>query len=50
VIEQNESGQLYRYLRSDFELPVAASSLARPGAQQFHPAEILRHVGEWSAP
>jgi 2-oxoglutarate/2-oxoacid ferredoxin oxidoreductase subunit alpha len=48
VVEQNASAQLYRYLRSELDLPGRVSSLHRPGAQQFSPGEILRHLVDWS--
>jgi len=48
VIEQNHSGQLYRYLRAEFDLPCPIESLRRPGALQFTPAEIRGHLAEWS--
>jgi 2-oxoglutarate ferredoxin oxidoreductase subunit alpha len=48
VIEQNHSAQLYRYLRGECELPGAVASLHRPGALQFSPGEIQRHLIEWS--
>jgi 2-oxoglutarate ferredoxin oxidoreductase subunit alpha len=48
VVEQNESAQLHRYLRSELDLPGRVSSLHRPGAQQFSPGEIHRHLVDWS--
>ena len=48
VIEQNESAQLYKYLRAECDLPGRATSLHRPGALQFSPGEIRRHLLEWS--
>jgi 2-oxoglutarate ferredoxin oxidoreductase subunit alpha len=48
VIEQNHSAQLYRYLRSGCDLPGGLTSLHRPGAMQFTPGEIHRHLIEWS--
>jgi 2-oxoglutarate ferredoxin oxidoreductase subunit alpha len=48
VIEQNHSAQLYRYLRGECDLPGRVGSLHRAGALQFHPAEIHRHLLEWS--
>ncbi len=47
VIEQNHSGQLYGYLRSHFDLPGDSSSLRKPGALQFSPGEIHRHLLDW---
>jgi len=37
-----------RYLRAECDLPGAVSSLHRPGALQFSPGEIHRHLVEWS--
>jgi 2-oxoglutarate ferredoxin oxidoreductase subunit alpha len=48
VIEQNHSAQLYKYLRSECDLPGRVSSLHRAGALQFQPGEIHRHLLEWS--
>jgi 2-oxoglutarate ferredoxin oxidoreductase subunit alpha len=48
VIEQNQSAQLYKYLRAECDLPGRATSLHRPGALQFSPGEIRRHLLEWS--
>jgi 2-oxoglutarate ferredoxin oxidoreductase subunit alpha len=48
VIEQNHTAQLYRYLRAECDLPGTVTSLHRPGALQFSPGEIRRHLLEWS--
>jgi 2-oxoglutarate ferredoxin oxidoreductase subunit alpha len=48
VIEQNHSAQLHRYLRAECDLPGVLTSLHRPGALQFTPGEIRRHLVEWS--
>ena len=48
VVEQNQSGQFYRYLRSEFDLPARTSSLRKPGAQQFQPQEVFRYLMDWS--
>jgi 2-oxoglutarate ferredoxin oxidoreductase subunit alpha len=48
VIEQNQSAQLYKYLRAECDLPGRVTSLHRPGALQFSPGEIHRHLVEWS--
>jgi 2-oxoglutarate/2-oxoacid ferredoxin oxidoreductase subunit alpha len=48
VIEQNESAQLYKYLRAECDLPGRVTSLHRPGALQYSPGEIHRHLIEWS--
>ena len=48
VIEQNHSAQLYRYLRAECDLPGKVTNLNRPGALQYSPGEIRRHLIEWS--
>jgi len=49
VVEQNPTGQLYRYLRSELDVDVPMDSLHKPGAQQFQPAELLELLTQWSA-
>ena len=41
VIEQNQGGQLFRYLHAERVLPAHARSLARPGPLPLRPAEII---------
>jgi 2-oxoglutarate ferredoxin oxidoreductase subunit alpha len=41
VVEQSYQGQLYRLLRMFVDVPPCVSSLARPGANPFVPAEIV---------
>jgi 2-oxoglutarate ferredoxin oxidoreductase subunit alpha len=48
VIEQNHTGQLFRHLRAEYDLPGKLTSLHRPGAMQFNPGDIRRHLIEWS--
>jgi len=48
VIEQNHSGQLYRFLRSWYELPADVESLHRPGPSVFRPGEIADALRDWS--
>jgi 2-oxoglutarate ferredoxin oxidoreductase subunit alpha len=48
VVEQNASAQLHKYLRAECDLPGRVTSLHRPGALQFTPGEIRRHLVEWS--
>jgi len=48
VVEQNESGQLYRYLKSECPLPTRTESLCRPGGQQFNPGELEQLIADWS--
>ena len=44
VVEQNQSGQLFRHLLGARALPAATESFARPGPAPFRPAEIVAHV------
>jgi 2-oxoglutarate ferredoxin oxidoreductase subunit alpha len=48
VVELNQSGQLYRYLRGHADLPARIEQWARPGPLPFRPGEIARHVAQWS--
>jgi len=48
VIEQNHTGQFFRHLRAEYDLPAPMTSLRRPGAMQFNPGDIHRHLLEWS--
>jgi 2-oxoglutarate ferredoxin oxidoreductase subunit alpha len=48
VIEQNHSGQLYRFLRAWYELPADVESLHRPGPSVFRPGEIAAALHDWS--
>jgi len=48
VIEQNQSAQLHKYLRAECDPPGRVTSLHRPGALQFSPGEIRRHLVDWS--
>ena len=48
VIEQNHTGQFFRHLRAEYDLPGTMTSLHRPGAMQFNPGDIHRHLIEWS--
>jgi 2-oxoglutarate ferredoxin oxidoreductase subunit alpha len=50
VIEQNESGQLFHYLRGSLPLPARTTSLCKPGGQQFNPGEIGERLLAWSKP
>ena len=47
VIEQNHTGQLYRYLRAWYDLPPAVDTMHRPGPSVFRPGEIAARIGEW---
>jgi 2-oxoglutarate ferredoxin oxidoreductase subunit alpha len=46
VLEQNHSGQLARYLRSEYELPADVRSLRRPGPLPFRPEEICQELAK----
>jgi 2-oxoglutarate ferredoxin oxidoreductase subunit alpha len=48
VIEQNESGQLFHYLRGSLKLPGRTTSLCKPGGQPFNPGEIGEQLLAWS--
>jgi 2-oxoglutarate ferredoxin oxidoreductase subunit alpha len=48
VIEQNHSGQFYRFLRAWYDLPADVQALHRPGPSVFRPGEIASALGEWS--
>jgi len=47
VIEQNHSGQLYRFLRAEYDLPADVVSLHRPGPSVFRPGEIADRIRDW---
>jgi 2-oxoglutarate ferredoxin oxidoreductase subunit alpha len=47
VVEQNSGAQLYRYLRSQYDLPGDVRSLARPGPLAIRPSEVGRVIAEW---
>lgn len=44
VIEQNDTGQLYRHLLGNKAVPVDSESVARPGPLPFRPSEIVNYV------
>jgi 2-oxoglutarate ferredoxin oxidoreductase subunit alpha len=48
VIEQNHTGQLYRFLRGWYDLPADTESLHRPGPSVFRPGEIAGAIRDWS--
>ena len=48
VVEQNQGGQFYRYLRSMYDLPRAVSSFHRPGPLPLRPGEITDTILAWS--
>jgi 2-oxoglutarate ferredoxin oxidoreductase subunit alpha len=48
VIEQNHGAQLYRYLRSVYDLPGKPASFHRPGPLPLRPGELASALLEWS--
>jgi 2-oxoglutarate ferredoxin oxidoreductase subunit alpha len=47
VIEQNHTGQLYRFLRAWYDLPADVDTVHRPGPSVFRPGEIAKKINEW---
>ena len=47
VVEQNHGAQLYRYLRSMYDLPSRPASFHRPGPLPLRPAELTRAIVDW---
>ena len=47
VVEQNHSAQLYRYLRSMYDLPGRPASFHRPGPLPLRPAALTGAIVEW---
>ena len=48
VVEQNHTGQLYRYLRAEYDLPGEVRSYRHPGPLLMRPGEIHQQITEWS--
>ena len=48
VVEQSFSGQFYRYLRAEYDLPAEVQSVRRPGPLPFRPGEIHHLLLKWS--
>ncbi len=48
VVEQNHIGQLYRYLRAEYDLPGKVKSYRHPGPLPMRPDEIHQQITEWS--
>jgi 2-oxoglutarate ferredoxin oxidoreductase subunit alpha len=48
VVEQNHGAQLYRYLRSVYDLPARPASFHRPGPLPLRPAEVADAIAEWA--
>jgi len=47
VVEQNGGAQLYRYLRSQYDMPGDVKSFARPGPLAIRPSEVCRAITQW---
>ena len=47
VIEQNHSGQLFHYLRAQYELPGIVESFHRPGPSVIRPGEMAGIIRHW---
>lgn len=47
VIEQNHTGQLYRFLRAWYDLPTDVGTMHRPGPSVFRPGEIATRIKKW---
>jgi 2-oxoglutarate ferredoxin oxidoreductase subunit alpha len=47
VVEQNHGAQLYRYLRSVFDLPGKPASFHRPGPLPLRPGELTEVILQW---
>jgi len=48
VVEQNHTGQLYRYLRAEYDLPGEVKSYRHPGPLPMRPGEIHQQITAWS--
>ena len=48
VVEQNHTGQLYRYLRAEYDLPGEVKSFRHAGPLPMRPDEIHQQITEWS--
>ena len=47
VVEQNHGAQLYRYLRSVYDLPGKPASFHRPGPLPLRPGELATAIVDW---
>jgi 2-oxoglutarate ferredoxin oxidoreductase subunit alpha len=47
VVEQNHGAQLYRYLRSVYDLPPRSASFHHPGPLPLRPGEIAEAIRAW---
>ena len=48
VVEQNHGAQLYRYLRSMYDMPGKVTSFHRPGPLPLRPGELTEKILEWA--
>lgn len=48
VVEQNHGAQLYRYLRSMYDLPARPASYHRPGPLPLRPGELADAIARWA--
>jgi 2-oxoglutarate ferredoxin oxidoreductase subunit alpha len=48
VVEQNHGAQLFRYLRSVYDLPGKPASFHRPGPLPLRPGELTDAMLAWS--
>jgi 2-oxoglutarate/2-oxoacid ferredoxin oxidoreductase subunit alpha len=48
VVEQNHGAQLYRYLRSMYDLPGKVASFHRPGPLPLRPGELAETILGWT--
>ena len=48
VVEQNHGAQLFRYLRSMYDLPGKPASFHRPGPLPLRPGELAKAIVDWS--
>jgi len=47
VIEQNHTGQLYRFLRAWYELPADVQTIYQPGPSLFRPGQLASTLHDW---
>jgi 2-oxoglutarate ferredoxin oxidoreductase subunit alpha len=47
VIEQNHTGQLYRFLRAWYELPADVQTMYQPGPSPFRPGQLASTLHDW---
>jgi 2-oxoglutarate ferredoxin oxidoreductase subunit alpha len=48
VVEQSHSGQFYRYLRAQYDLPGKVKALHHPGPLSVRPGDIVAQIAQWS--